>query len=130
MGRCGVSENLWPDDFGEIPLRTPVSILREQALALGQRTANIVVGRVLPGSAPTGRFRHCLQLVCAPLGYQSTFLEVDHDIELYPADIRLDGEQDPPIRAANPDDFSAKLREIFSREKTKRIIASLIAQSK
>ena len=26
-----MSENLWPHDFGEIAMRTPVAILREQA---------------------------------------------------------------------------------------------------
>ncbi len=125
-----MSENLWPADFGEIVLRTPVSILREQALALGQRTSNIVVGRVFPAGAPAGRFRHAFALVCAPLGYQATFLYVEHGIELYPVDIFVEGEEGPPIRSDTPEDFAARLKEIFAREKTKRTIASLIAQSR
>jgi len=123
-------ENLWPTEFGEIGLRTPVSILREQALALGERTANIVVGRVSPAGAPAGKFRHVLSLYCPPLAYQTTFLYVDHELGLYPADIFIDGEENTPIRANDPEEFSRRLREIFSRDKTKKLIASLLAQSR
>ncbi len=125
-----MSENLWPTDFGEPPVRTPVSILREQALALGERTANIVLGRVTPGVNGPGTFRHVLSLVCPPLGYQGAFLFVDHGLEFYPCDIYVEGADGPPLRAHAPDDFVAKLKEIFSRDQTKKIIASLIAQSK
>ncbi len=41
-----MTENLWPVDFGEVKTKTPVWLLQEQANALGQRTTNIVVGRV------------------------------------------------------------------------------------
>ena len=38
--------SLWPDDFGTIAVPSPVAILRQQAVALGAKTGNIVVGRV------------------------------------------------------------------------------------
>lgn len=126
-------ENLWPTDFGELAERTPVAILREQAQALGQRTANIVVGRVSSGSAgPGGNFIHHLSLYSSPLGYSTELLWIDHGIDLYPVQIRVPGDPNTntPIVAANPSEFAAQLKDVFSREKTKKTIASLIAQSK
>lgn len=38
--------DLWPADIGEPNIRTPVSILREQASLLGEKTNNIVEGQV------------------------------------------------------------------------------------
>ncbi len=121
--------SLWPADFGEIPVQTPVAILRQQGLALGQQTQNIVVGRVNTTSTGDG-FRHVFQLYCSPLVYWTELLVVDHGIDLYPAIIRVSGEASPPIEAATPEDFSEKLRQVFASQRTKKIIGSLLAQSK
>jgi hypothetical protein len=124
-----VSENLWPTDFGEVAVMTPVSMLREQALALGQRTANLVIGHVNAGVGAAGRFRHVLSFYCPPLGYRAPLLSIEHGVDLYPVDLIIEGEE-RKLSAVNPDDFAAKLKDVFSREKTKKTIASLIAQSK
>ena len=122
-------QNLWPTDFGEVTQKTPVSILREQGMALGERTANIVVGRVESGEGGTkDRFRHLFHLYCAPLGYRLPLLDVEHDIELYPVSIAVQGQQS--VRADTPEQFTARLKEIFAQEKVKKMIASLMAQSK
>jgi hypothetical protein len=129
-----MAENLWPTDFGELAQKTPVAILREQAQALGERTANVVVGRVASGAEGPGKFRHILNLYSAPLGYLTELLWIEHGIDLYPVEIRLTGYSNEPLNdpvlAANPDEFNARLKEMFSREKTKKTIASLLAQSK
>ncbi len=124
-----VSENLWPTDFGVIAERTPVAILREQAQALGERTSNIVVGRVQTTGDGSTRIYHQLNLYCGPLGFQMPFLAVDHDINLYPARIIVAGEGGI-IPVGNEAELTEHLKEIFSREKSKKVIASLIAQSK
>ena len=123
-----MSDNLWPTDFGTIGEKTPVSILREQGGALGARTGNTVLGRVVTGGATPGKFQQVFSIYCPPLSYQMKLFEVDHDIALYPANIFVDGIPDPFI-ANNPDEFTAHLKAIFSLDKTKKIIASLIAQS-
>jgi hypothetical protein len=122
-------ENLWPEDFGEVAQKTPVSILREQGYALGGRTANIVVGLVNSHANGPDSFRHDFSLYSAPLAYRSRFLSIAHGIDLYPVSLELVGEGNlPPV--ATPDEFAIVLKEVFAREKTKKIIASLIAQSK
>ena len=120
--------SLWPTDFGEVAVLTPVAILRQQGAALGQQTQNIVVGRV--NTAGDGQlFYQNFSLYCSPLGYETHLLQVRHGIDLYPAEILLTGDPSPRT-AANPDELQMKLKQVFAHERTKRIIASLLAQSK
>ncbi len=88
-----MSENLWPDDFGVLTVQTPVGILREQAVGLGQRTANIVTGQIqsVPTDQP-GRIRHVFHIYCSPLSYRIPLLYVEHGIDVYPVDIHVDGD--------------------------------------
>jgi hypothetical protein len=124
-------ENLWPIDFGEIPEKTPVAILREQGRALGERTSNIVVGRVETERTGDEKFAHVFTLYCSPLGVTLHFLCVYHAVvNVYPTEIQVLGDQTPLLRAATPEEFAGHLKEIFSRDKTKKTIASLLAQSK
>jgi hypothetical protein len=125
-----MADNLWPMDFGELPPNTPVAILREQARGLGARTGNIVVGRVQTVGGGVGKFRHAFNLYCAPLGYAIDLFYVDHGIDLYPTEIHVLGEEGQPLRAETAEQFTSQLKDVFSREKTKRTIASLIAQSR
>jgi hypothetical protein len=120
--------SLWPDDFGEETTLTPVAILREQGMALGERTQNIVLGRVLTQSDQNG-FRQVFQLYCPPLAYAVTLLYVYHDIGLYPAHVSVEGDPTTSV-VTTPDELKATLKNIFAREKTKKMIASLLAQSK
>src|SRR5690349_3818268 len=101
------TQDLWPSDFGESPLMTPVAILRTQGNLLGEKTSNIVVGRVstfASSSDPHG-FRHILYLFCAPLAYQAELVTVDHGIELYPVTIHATGSKDE-IVASDPETFA------------------------
>lgn len=120
--------NLWPVDFGEPALLTPLAILRQQATALGAVTNNIVVGRVATRSQGEG-FVHHFSLYCSPLAYEANFLLVRHGIDLYPANVQIFN--DANGRTANdPDQLRAILKEMFANERTKKIIASLLAQSR
>jgi hypothetical protein len=120
--------SLWPTDFGEVAVLTPVAILRQQGEALGQQTQNIVVGRV--ETTGDGQFFYQnFYLYCSPLGYQTHLLQVRHGIDLYPAEIIVTGEGSP-VTVASSDELKTKLKEVFAHERTKKTIASLIAQSK
>jgi hypothetical protein len=121
--------SLWPTDFGEVAVLTPVAVLRQQGAALGQQTQNIVYGRVQ--TVGDGQlFYQNFSLYCAPLTYETHLLQVTHGIDLYPAQVIVSGEPSPPLTAASPDELKERLKEVFAREKTKKTIASLIAQSK
>ncbi len=120
--------SLWPTDFGEQVLLTPIAVLRQQGAALGEQTKNIVVGRVqTTGDAAT--FYQTFAVYCAPLGYQTPLFQVRHGIDLYPAIVALPTGEDQRT-ANNPDELKAILKEQFARPSTKKIIASLLAQSR
>ncbi|HEV3440304.1 MAG TPA: hypothetical protein VG122_23320, partial [Gemmata sp.] len=63
-----------------------------------------------------------------PLGYSTELLVVYHGIDLYPVVMQVFGDPNL-INVASPEEFTTRLKEIFSREKIKKTIASLIAQS-
>jgi hypothetical protein len=126
-----IARNLWPTDFGQEQQLAPVAILREQATALGERTQNIVVGRVNTMATALG-FRHVFSVYCAPLGYQQELFSVDHQVQFYPARITVKGQfdQETRLEAKDPDVFTEKLAEVFASEPVKKIVRSLLAQSK
>lgn len=121
--------DLWPADFSATSILTPVAILRQQGATLGQKTQNIVFGRVITQSNDGG-FRQIFYLTCPPLGYQVELLFADHGIDLYPATIHVSGEAGPPKVAADADAFATILKEVFASGRTKKIVGSLLAQSK
>lgn len=122
--------SLWPKDFGKVDVKTPVSILREQANALGESTSNVVVGRVFAGTGPKDYFRHVFEIACPPLGYRSALLLIDHKVDMYPVTIHVETDGVAKlITADTPGAFMDALRTVFNSDSTRRLIASLIAQS-
>jgi hypothetical protein len=119
--------NLWPPDFGQEEKLAPVAVLRQQGTALGERTQNIIVGRVFTTGNSAG-FRHQFVLYCPPLGYQIEIFAVEHSLDFYPVRIVQHGQE--ALTAADPDDFAKKLGQVFSSEPVKKIVRSLLAQSK
>ena len=124
-----MSENLWPNVFPPPGVRTPVSILREQALALGEVTSNIVLGGVDSSATSSGEFRHELYLRSAGLNYLTPLLSIAHTIDLYPVTIATDGPGGVVRKAADPSELMACLKDLFSTPQVTKTIASLIAQS-
>ena len=121
--------SLWPMDFGEIVMLTPLAILRQQGAALGEQTKNIVIGRVTTQSEGD-TFVQRFSLYCAPLGYQTELIAVKHGIDLYPATVVVANEQSLHPSANNPEELKGVLKEIFARPKIKKTIASLLVQSR
>ena len=121
--------SLWPTDFGEqLDVLTPLAILRQQGAVLGEQTKNIVVGRVhtlSEGDTFVQRF----SVHCPPLGYQTDLIMVKHGIDLYPATVVIANEQGPFEDAGNPEELKTLLKKVFARPKTRKIIASLLAQA-
>lgn len=135
------SHDLWPDDI-EITgdFDTPLRLLREQASLLGKRTKNIVQGSVVSTRDDSSfeiteeledtnfGVRHRFALVAPALGhYTYTLFVLTHDVvQLYPVKVLWENEVNV---VKSKDELESLLKRIFSAEKTKRIIHSLIAQS-
>src|SRR5262249_28965741 len=84
--------SLWPRNFGNKPTvpPSPVHILRQQALQLGQGTRNFVLGKVTSRLLDDKTFAHTFALTAPVLGLEQSVLTVVHGLDLYPARISLD----------------------------------------
>jgi hypothetical protein len=110
-------------EIGTTDIRTPLSILREQAAALGPRTKNIVEAKV-ETTVIGGYFVHSFSLVVPSLdNYKYELFDVRHEPDLYP--VRVDTFTD----LANEDAFKTWLRERLSSERTRKIVNNLLAQA-
>ncbi|HLG17223.1 MAG TPA: hypothetical protein VJH03_22420 [Blastocatellia bacterium] len=134
--------NLWPEDIAVTETVAPAAILKEQASLLGERTKNLVEGRVAP-SAPSlrgGNFEYAFYLVAPALdNYHYHLFSVSHGVEFYPLTIQPRGSfglsgllprGEVELAVNNEEEFLEELAKLFSSDKTKHIIASLIAQSR
>ncbi len=61
------SESEWPTDFGVETEITPLTILKEQAVLLGERTKNVVEARVQTKLDEKMEVRHSLYLIVPTL---------------------------------------------------------------
>jgi|HubBroStandDraft_5_1064220.scaffolds.fasta_scaffold266061_2 hypothetical protein len=124
-----------PDLWGEIPVddvRTPVTILREQAALLGPKTKNIIEARVST-LARDGHFYHSFDLIVPALdNYIYELFRVDHDVTLYPIYTPNDEKstfRGSKISLKTEEEFTDWLRHRLSSHETRKIISSLLAQA-
>jgi hypothetical protein len=120
-------ESLWPDDIGESSLVTPVSILKEQAADLGEKTKQLVVAEVV-SSSQADRFAHRFLITAPALGnYKFELFQVTHGISFYP----MQGVWRGAFHALSSEQqFLDFLRMVFRDQTTKNVIQSIIAQVK
>lgn len=109
-------DDLWPEDLTQIQLKAPVTVLKEQAELLAQKTEQVVSAEVRPETAPlespkslfkevvsqlsglsqSMSFRYGFYIKAPGLGnYRHRLFAIIHDIRLYPVAV----EPDPDIRA-------------------------------
>ena len=104
-------------------------MLREQAAMLGGKTKNIVEATVtaspdLDGSSLDIR----LTLLAPALGvYEYVLLEAKQPVDLYPVELEFEGKH---WTANNEQSFKSYMRLLFNSARTRKIISTLIAQSK
>ncbi len=138
-------DDLWPVEIASVTDEVPpVTILKQQASLLGQKTKNIVEGKVETTlSDNEGVLRHTLYLVAPALNfYRYPLLDVEHKAtSMYPAKIKVRSAEksQKDIRddiwdlqnapADNEEEFKNKLKSVFADEETKKIIGALLAQS-
>jgi hypothetical protein len=142
--------DLWPKELAVVDQKSPLTILREQASLLGEKTQNVVTAvvegeHVIPGSwqrdAP---FRYGFTLTCPALGqYRFGAFAIAFGVEMYPvhfnldtdiapeviegSELELDGEGFPV--ASNEHEFIETLKLIFNSKKIVRVIRALLSQA-
>ena len=126
------SEDLWPE-LGDAAIRTPITILREQALYLSKRTQGVVEGEVR--TQTHGRiFVHNFGLVVPALqNYRYEVLICRHEISLYPAVVLMSYVQDvrevPEETCQNERQFLQVLKSTFAAPEVLQTVRALIAQA-
>jgi hypothetical protein len=121
--------DLWPSDIGDVRVIAPATILRDQAARLGDKTGNLVIATV-ESSTEKPNFIHSF-VISAPLldGYTCRLLRVKHNLHFYPLEIFTDVGT-PNFRAGTQDDLLRALGEVFGSAPVKKLIGSLIVQSR
>ena len=121
--------DLWPEDIGVSSVVAPLTVLRDQAAKLGPRTQNAVQA-VVETTAECNQFVHTFFIVVpsAPT-CRYRLLRVKHGLLFYPLEVTSDLSL-PNFRAGTQEEFLRALGEIFASGPAKKIIHSLIAQSR
>jgi len=132
-----IAEDLWPADLAKEKVQTPVSILRAQAGHLGQKTSNLVEGRV-DTLAREGRIYHRFLLVAPALdNYSYELFRISHEATMYPIIVEEDPQTqitpnlriDQRKKLSSEEAFVEWLRGALSSQQTKRVVESLVSQS-
>src|SRR5580658_4114730 len=79
--------DLWPQ-IEAVDVRTPGTILKQQAALLGKHTKNLLEGRVVTQGRATG-FIHHFVIDAPTLNYSVELFAVSHDLNLYPVRIEV-----------------------------------------
>ena len=151
-------DDLWPDDIGDNLPKAPVTILRDQASALGQKTKNIVEAEVSilnrEFSSNNDIFSYAFIIVAPALNvYRYNLFSISHNIQLYPVTFDLDTDifnevdfiekitnreetsedtfviPETTVSAATEEDFLRILKIILNSKKARYVINALLSQS-
>jgi hypothetical protein len=120
-----MSENndLWPANIAESNMVTPVTILKEQAALLGDKTRQLVTGEVQTVASGT-MFTHSFNITAPTLNYKFELFQISHGINFYPLTVRSGF-----VATINSEDeLKKKLREIFASQHTMNVVHSILAQ--
>jgi hypothetical protein len=126
-----LAKNLWGDLPKIDDIKPPVTILKEQALGLEKLTKGILTAEVSV-SRLYSTIHLDFRLVAPALsGYEYSLASAEHSIEMYPVKlIPTWGTYSDQIDCGTPDEFEEALAQIFTDTRTRRVIQSLLAQSK
>lgn len=115
-----------PDLWGEVvpaEVRTPLSILREQASLLGAKTNNLVEATVTTATYRDEFVHRFLLVVPGFDNYTYELFRIAHGIELYPVFAGGSARE-------TEEKFIAWLKTTLSSDETKRIISNLFSQAR
>jgi nicotinamide mononucleotide adenylyltransferase len=120
-----MTDSLWPDDIiGQIR-KTPISLMKEQAAALGEKTHQLITGTITSNSN-ADQFYHTLLLSVPALNnYRYELFHIQHDITLYPV---MATWKNSVARLMDEAQFMDYMRKVFADTTTRNIITSLYSQ--
>jgi len=129
-------QNLWPQDFENVEIVMPKTILIQQAEFLGETTQQVVKGEVATNQVVNNNdlsdmgVIHELNIVAPALqNYKFTLIKVLHNMrQVYPLTLFYKI-KDVKVKISSEAEFIDKLGELFSDPETVKIIRTLIAQS-
>ena len=121
--------DLWGDLPGDDLVVPPVTILREQASLLGNKTNHVLEGDVRVGRQEEALSMH-LDIVAPALdGYRFTVLTATHPVQAFPVTVYSEVTKKWEICNDGPA-FEAKVAQILTSDTIRKVVASLLAQSK
>ena len=119
-------DDLWPSNIADAKLVTPVSILKEQAALLGEKTKQLVKGEVST-EASGDEFDHGFYIVAPTLNYRYKLFNVAHGVSFYP--LTINWRADPlPHKLPDEQSFKDMLKRIFGAKSTLDVVHSILAQ--
>ncbi|MCE7982469.1 MAG: hypothetical protein DYG89_14855 [Caldilinea sp. CFX5] len=147
--------DLWPSGIEVERVSAPLTILRQQAALLGERTKNLVQAEVIEDELQTNRFVFFFFLLAPVLGnYRYQLIRISHDIGLYPIEIKVEpsilqevqstldvrteevegdiarfGKESYYIHVASEEELIKALRAIFNSNKCRKVLTALLSQS-
>jgi hypothetical protein len=123
--------DLWGEIITE-PIRTPLTILREQATFLEKNTNGILTGEIR-SDIKGGSFTHYFYVKAPSLSYSYLLFAVDHSLTLFPANIsKFDDSESYISSISNIKDekeFINELKGVIQSPRTQKITSALISQS-
>ena len=124
-----IDEDLWPADLGNIKTVSPLAILRRQASTIQERTRNVLSGDVVTKTVGR-RLYHTLYISAPSLDdYRYKVLSIRHESVLYPLCLSSDDANIFDQEIKSEGEFLETLKVVFSAEKIRKVIESLIVQS-
>ena len=117
-------DDLWPENIADANLITPVTILKEQAALLGEKTKQLVTGEVVTQTSGS-LFVHYFYIVAPTLNYTFELFQVSHGINFYPLILR---HLNTTTQLTSESEFKDKLKDILSSQHTLNVVHSILAQ--
>jgi len=118
-----MADDLWPENIAESNLVTPVSILKQQAALLGERTKELVKGEVVTQISGTLLIHHFC-LVAPTLSYRYELFTASHGVSFYPLTLTYIN----PVSIKSEAELKENLKRVFSSQHTVNIVHSILAQ--
>ncbi len=125
-----MAKSLWAD-LSELELvRSPRTVLLEQAQYLTQATKGMLVGTVQGDASRTMNFHYTLDVkVPAINNYSVTVLGVNHDLNFYPVQL-LSNWTKTELMCPDEASFEREIASVLSSREVKGLLSRLLSQVK
>jgi hypothetical protein len=122
-----MAKNMWGDLSSLAVIRTPKTILEEQANLLTEATDGMFVGTVEDQPRMNG-FHYSLNAVVPALNnYKYEILEVFHPLEIYPISL-LSERPKVSVAIKTEEDFEAMVEQVLSSADVRSLLSKLKSQ--